>query len=155
MSGKAPLAVNSGTKVGNLNADRVDGLNSTSFALTSGQTNSVRSSGFALDLNDDGTADTIVALAACPSGSRLTGGGGDDYTASGTIFVNSPVDKSSWIVISTADVSTENPSDVVAYAVCYNPRGAVSGGNFRTPGPASLTDAQMKLIKERGAKKLH
>ncbi|MBC7595345.1 MAG: hypothetical protein H7288_15640 [Kineosporiaceae bacterium] len=147
--------MNSGTKVGNLNADRVDGLNSTSFALTSGQTNSVRSSGVALDLDDNGTADTIAAIAACPSGSRLTGGGGDDYTASGTIFMNSPLDKSSWVVVSDADVSAENPSDVVAYAVCYNPRGAVSGGNFRQAGPAPLTDAQMKLIKERGAKKLH
>lgn len=153
-AGTPSLKINSSTKVTNLNADRLDNLDSSAFALAGGQTNTVSAHGLALDLDQNGTADTIVAVAGCPTGSRLTGGGGDDYT-NGSLYVNSPLDKSSWAVFSTADVTTQNPADVTAYAVCYNPRGAVPGGNFRVAGSPAPTKSQMAIIRARGMKKLH
>jgi len=34
-----------------------------------------------------------------------------------------------WTAASLADQTVDQPSDLQAYAVCYNPRGAVAGAN--------------------------
>lgn len=152
-AGTPSLKVSNATKVPNLNADRLDGYDGTQFALAGGQTNTVLGDAFPLDLDDDGVDDVAASIATCPSGTRLTGGGGDDYTADGTLFVNSPLDKVSWVAISTTD-SVAAGDDVQAYAVCYNPRGGVPGGEFRVaqaqPDAAALAD-----LKERVAKKFN
>lgn len=152
-TGSAPLKVNHTTKVTNLNSDQLDGLDSTKFALTTGQTNTIQAVSTAIDTDNDGIEDTLMAFATCPSGTRLTGGGADDYTADGVLYVNAPVDKTAWAAVSTADVSTADPADVDAYAICYNPRGSVSGGAFRTTTSAQPTTSQLDAMKAKLAKK--
>jgi len=149
-SGTSPLKVNSTTKATNLNSDQLDGLDSTKFALATGQTNSVVAYGEAVDTDEDGLADTIFAIAECPAGTRLTGGGGEDYTADGLLYVNSSLDKTSWFAATTADVATADPTDLIVTAICYNPRGAVSGGFFRAEAPSAST---FELAKEKIAAK--
>lgn len=150
-AGTAPLTVSSSTKVGNLNADRLDGVDSTSFALAGGQTNTIVGGAQLIDYDNDGTADTVAAFATCPAGTRLTGGGADDYTTDGTSFINSPLDKTTWMVASTStDLSAANLDNVVAYAQCYNPRGGITGGQFRVAGPSTKT---LALAKQRIARK--
>lgn len=154
-AGTPSLAVSSTTKVTRLNADRLDNLDSTSFALTSGQTNTISSSGQLYDASTpaDGTPDFIAAFATCPSGTRLTGGGGEDDTSGGSFWLNEPISKDTWMVASTqATLTQANADHVWATAQCYNPRGAVSGAAFRTaqPSPATMTAARAKL-----ARKLH
>lgn len=150
-SGTAPLKVNRTTKVTNLNADQVDGLDSTKFARADiGQTNSVVAFGEAVDTDDDGFPDSIFAIAECPLGTRLTGGGGEDYTADGVMYVNSSLDKTSWFAATTADVATADPTDLVVTAICYNPRGSVSGGFFKTAAASAST---FELAKEKVAAK--
>jgi hypothetical protein len=64
-----PLAVNSSTKVANLNADKVDGLDASQLGGLSGVT----------QVEQDGVSDSIdfkVTRATCPVGTVATGGGG-------------------------------------------------------------------------------
>ena len=151
-AGTPSLKVNRTTKVANLNSDLLDGLDQSKFALAAGATNTIIADGEALDLDGDLVGDVIAAFATCPAGTRLTGGGGDDYTGDGLPFINSPLDKTTWMVASTADVTLDDPADVVAYVQCYNPRGAVSGA-YRT-APAKPSAAAMAIAKARLAKKL-
>lgn len=120
-SGRAPLAVNSRTKVKNLNADTVDGLSSGSLALTRGRTGII--AGTAAD------ADKDPSTARCPSGTIATGGGGiaadgDTLAYSGPNFSDTTgkLASNSWY----ADGATKG---ALAYVVCYNPRGAVKGAS--------------------------
>jgi|SRR5690348_3846385 len=154
--GTPSLKVSNSTKVPNLNADRLDGYDSSAFSLASGQTNTISRTGVGIDVTDDGIDDAVVAVATCPAGTRLTGGGGDDYTSDGVLFMNSPIDRSTWMVGSTtADVSSSNWSNLVAYAQCYNPRGGVAGGSYRVqPRTAAPSDDTMALVKQRLARKL-
>ena len=97
----------------------------------------------------------VVSAATCPTGTRLTGGGGDDFTSDGVLFSNAPLDKTSWFVGSTTTNMSATEDDVLAYAVCYNPRGGVPGGSFRV-SPTESAKAQshaMDLLKERRARK--
>lgn len=111
------------------NADKLDGLNSTAFATTAGRTGYVSGTGEWSDLNEDGIADdAIFAFATCPAGSQLTGGGQVDVTSTGYVALSAPLGGNTWGVAVFAD-TTDLASDVEAYAVCYNPRGAVSGGS--------------------------
>jgi hypothetical protein len=148
-AGTAPLRVNRNTKVSNLNADLLDGRDSTSFALTAGQTNTISRAGVLADVDEDGTPDGVIAVATCPAGTHLTGGGGDDVSDDGTLFINSPLDRTSWVVASTTSTLTDvNARSITAYAVCYNPRGGVAGGSFRTTTPAA-TLAHAKALAAR------
>lgn len=150
-AGTPPLKVNNGTKATNLNADKLDNLDSTSLALANGQTNTLSALGEVIDFDEDGVGDAIAAFAVCPAGTKMTGGGGDDYTQDGTMVINSPLDRNIWMVASTtATITVENAENIVAYAVCYNPRGAVAGGDFRVRPRAADVD----LAKERLARKL-
>lgn len=152
-AGTPSLKVSNATRVPNLNADRLDGLDSSALALAAGQTNTVEGFTIPIDANDDGTSDFLAGIATCPAGTKLTGGGGDDYTSDGSLFINSPLNKQTWMVASsTADLNAT--SDVVAYAVCYNPRGGISGGSFRsapaTPGAKALEIAKTRLASKLG-----
>jgi hypothetical protein len=145
-SGYAPLAVNSSVKVPYLNADRIDGLDSTSFlrstaraadssklaglastsyALAGGRTGIITTDASWEDTDGDGVDDSLIAMAACPAGTQLTGGGVDNFS-SGPTLVDSP-DAGAWFAGVLADQAGDLPTDVTAYAVCYNPRGAVPG----------------------------
>jgi hypothetical protein len=113
-SGQSSLAVNSKVKVGNLNADLLDGVDSTSFALTGGKTG--------LIFGDNGG--TGEAAATCPAGTRLTGGGAAALGADNVVFISAPEPTvgQGWV----ADATPSN-EDLVAVAICYNPRGSVPG----------------------------
>lgn len=154
-AGTPALKVSNATKVPNLNADRLDGLDSGALALASGQTNTVQGMTFSIDVDEDGAGDVIVSVAVCPTGTRLTGGGGDDFTSDGNLFSNSPLDKTTWFVGSTTTNLAATEEDVLAYAVCYNPRGSVPGGSFRvSAAEAAKTQAHaIDLLKERLAPK--
>jgi hypothetical protein len=124
-SGTPSLVVNSRSKVTNLNADSLDGLDATALALAAGRTGVVK--GLASDLGSG----AFVASASCPSGTLLTGGGVWDNTSSGITYLNAPDEDrptTTWMAavsVDTSVVPADAPEDVKAYAVCYNPRGAV------------------------------
>lgn len=149
-AGTPPLKVNRTAKVPKLNADLVDGKHATAFALAAGRTNSTGEPGFAVDADEDGLDDFVIAVAICPTGTILTGGGGDDMTPDGTLFLNSPWDKRTWVVASTT-AELQSAEAVWAYAVCYNPRGAASGDFRAAP---KMSDATEAAIKEKLAQKL-
>ena len=113
-----PLRVSSHAKVAHLNADSLDGRDSSEFALAGGHTGVI----VGTTSDDDGLATT----AECPAGAVATGGGGyasgprdylkysgPDHDDSGAIVPNS------WLVVADGDAT--------AWVVCYNPRGAVVG----------------------------
>jgi len=130
-AGTASLAVSSSTKVTNLNSDKIDGLDSTALALTAGSTGFVVADGVFVDLDNppDGVPDALFADATCPTGTRLTGGGVDNLTSDGFTPLNGPSGGNVWTAASLADPTVDQPTDLQAYAVCYNPRGAVAGAN--------------------------
>ena len=114
----APLRVNSHVKVPQLNADLLDGRDSSSFALASGRTGVIVG-----NIADD---DDLPNTAQCPAGTLATGGGGyatgprdylnysgPDHDDAGAIVPNS------WLVVADGEAT--------AWVVCYNPRGAVTG----------------------------
>jgi hypothetical protein len=150
-SGTPSLKVNRTTKVPNLNADLLDGISSSSLALTSGRTGSVTAPGTWVDMDGDGTSDVIMAVADCPAGSMLTGGGNSDFTSTGVIVDNSPLDAGSWVAVALAD-PTDVASDLEAHAVCYNPRGRVAGAvAARTTAKATDT-ARSQYLSELGTR---
>ena len=121
----------------NLNADRVDSLDSTRLARVV-QVGTVTSPGFVFDPGTPGddSDDVLVAVAECPAGSQVMGGGGDDFTADGVLASTSPDTGAglpdAWLVISTADPATADTEDVVAYARCWNPTASVGDSTQRT-----------------------
>jgi hypothetical protein len=129
-SGKPALAVSNKVRVPNLNADAVDGLSSESFArATAGTgTRQATSEELSLDPASNGAIDTLLAVATCPAGTRLTGGGLEDYTQSGVVVVSAPdPDATSWEAMAWVDPAVqEDPTALVAWAMCLNPKGAVS-----------------------------
>lgn len=147
-SGTAPLKVNRTTKVTNLNADLLDGRDSTYFARSAGDVGTYEGDGYYVDYNDDGTPDWVEAQAYCPTGYRLTGGGGEDRTSGGSLWSSIPWD-GGWLVASTWNPAAlpaddaDTPRDatfadyedasilVLATAQCYNPKGAATAA-FRS-----------------------
>jgi hypothetical protein len=148
-SSYAPFAVNSPKRVTNLNADKLDGLSEVDFARNAGShTGNINgTSDWAPDAigNPDPASSVIVSIADCPLGTKLTGGGSFDDTDTGIMFASFP-DFNSWIVIVAVDPTETGdavPPKVDSLAVCYNPRGSVTGGvsNARTAGTISLSPA--------------
>ena len=120
-----PLKVNSSKKVAGLNADQVDGLSETDFARTSGRTGIIVARGGDDDVSGHAYA---VAVATCPSGTILTGGGGfASYDGDHIWYTGPGLRPNSWEVDSNGDGVADTGKELVAYAVCYNPRGAVPG----------------------------
>lgn len=127
-SGTAPLKVNSKKAVANLNADLLDGRSASAFASVNGQTGTIEATGQGVDKDGNGFPEVIVANAACPAGTVRTGGGGADLTKTGLMFVSIADQGSSWTVaVATDNATAEDPTQVTASAVCYNPVGAVAG----------------------------
>lgn len=140
-SGTPALSVSNQVKVPRLNSDLVDGRDSTAFALTAGRTAFLEFASQGIDTNANGVNDLFVASAVCPAGTKRTGGGASEFTASGLTFVNTADTGNSWVVaVLTDDVTVEDPLDVVASVVCYNPRGGVSGGTARTTQESDVMD---------------
>lgn len=134
-SGTPALKVNSGTKVANLNGDKLDGLDSTAFARAGMKTTVVYEKAFAEDLvwenpelpgEPDGIVDTFATEIGCDQGMILTGGGVNDATYTGRITKNGPTtDGTQWqVIVQTDNKTDETSSTVEAYAVCLNPKGA-------------------------------
>ena len=155
--GYPPLTVNSTTTVPYLSADRLDGLSSGSFALAAGQTGSVVGESEWADTDDDGAPNVddglIISWATCPTGSKLTGGGYDNISSGYTVAEIPDVD--TWVVISESTIGAgDEPTDVVAFAVCYNPRGAVPGAMAASAKSSSeLSRATQARIAKVAAKR--
>jgi len=136
-AGYAPL-YSASTKVAqNLNADLLDGHSSTYFAYGSGQTGQI----LAFD-GDDGTSDGF-ASAACPSGSKMTGGGGVTFVVGDSIWGNAPTAANEWSV-GDNDGGVSGGDQLFAVAICYNPQGAV---------PGALSAAQVRALTQKGFKR--
>jgi hypothetical protein len=122
--GQPPLKVNSKTRVANLNADKVDGIEGISLALAAGKVAYVHAIGAAvIDWDGDTVQDSVVTWATCPAGSKLTGGG-YDVDPGNEVLSSSPYSDNSWYVVTNGTTSTV----LDVYAMCYNPRGSVPGG---------------------------
>ena len=151
-SGTAPLRVSNGVKVTNLNADRLDGLDSSSFALAAGNVKAYDFTGTPEDLDSNGVTDAIVASAACPSGTRRTGGGISDFTTSGYIITSGPDTNNSWTaVIGISESTTEDPTNVVGSIICYSPRTTPSAGYRVAGGVATHAPSAALLAKAANA----
>ncbi len=152
-----PLKVNSTKKVKNLNADKVDGKSSSDFALKAGSTGYMSYESQWIDLDTDGTDDALLSIAFCPKGSKLTGGGSENYTGYPT-FASAPVGTNAWAVLSLADPGTDT-LDLLAYAVCYNPTGKVKGATSTLasataesrPATGTLSKADMQRFARAAA----
>ena len=145
--GTAPLKVNSGVKVGNLNADRVDGVDSTAFALAGGQFATISSSSNVLvDWDNDSVNDASGAFASCPKGSFLVSGGVvQEGTTPGLVLGSAPIGSNGW-----GSITAGTASDPVVYIICHNPRGAVTGGKAVTAKvSASKTLAALNTLTHR------
>lgn len=136
----APLAVNSAVKVANLNADRLDGLDSTAFLGVNGkaadadkldgqdssqfvQTNTnsfVRNSTYRTESAvGPGTAlgdGTHVAAASCFSGDRMLSGGPANIASTSTLLESFPSGTNSWSARIHKNGSTDNFNVVVLCA---------------------------------------
>lgn len=160
-TGYPPFLVNSSKPVTNLNADWLDGLSSANFVQRTGAyqatTGNIYGDSAWAPLDPtadppgppDETTNLIISVATCPTGTKLTGGGVDNFTSTGFTLVDSP-DANSWVVyVSVEDVpvhqSDDTPANVTAYAVCYNPRGPVGDQpNARAAKPAITLSPAMK-----------
>ena len=118
-TGKAPMKVNSQTKVANLNSDKVDGLDATQLGGLSG----VEQVGVAGVENSD---DIKVTFATCPEGKVAIGGGA---RMNGFIDVaalhESRQEFSSartWVVSAHEHGPTEKEWQLDAFAICASAR---------------------------------
>jgi hypothetical protein len=137
-SGQPPIATNSNKKVGNLNADLLDGLSAEKFAQTKGRTGIIVG-----DVGDsDGFEETARTI--------MTGGGGFAYgDAEHLVYSGPDIDSDTLLVIPNSwlafgDVST------VAFATCYNPAGSVPGA-FTGFAAASASAARSSGASPTGA----
>jgi hypothetical protein len=156
--GYPPLTVNSTTTVPYLSADRLDGLSGGSFALAGGQTGTILGETEWAPLVEGGDPDPasglLVSWADCPTGSKLTGGGNENFVLNSYTHVDAPLGQT-WYALSDASVDDgDTPDDLLAYAVCYNPRGAVvdpGAGAARSSSemPAALKDRVAKVAAKR------
>lgn len=145
-AGTPPLAVNSTTRVRRLNADLLDGRDQAGYALTAGNTGAFDFASEAVDSDNNGQVDLLLASAACPPGTRRTGGGGFDGSASGYVLYNGPGAGHSWaFVVAVDEAAVEDPANVEGSIVCYNPRGAVGGGAYRSVDGSMGTGGARKV----------
>lgn len=144
--GTPPLKVNRSIKVPNLNADLLDGMDQSEFALASGSVRAYDVPGTAYDLNNNQKPDMLIAAASCPKGTQRTGGGITDKTASGIFVASAPDPKvaNSWAAAVVIDeATTEVPSDLTVTIVCYSPRGNPIAG-YRTGDVAVAPSADLR-----------
>ncbi len=118
--GVAPMKVNSSTRVDNLNADQLDGQDSSQFVPTN--TNSfVRNSPYRDESilgpgseRDDGTARIDVS---CSFGDRLLSGGPANVNAGSDLVESFPASTTTWAVVIQKNGLADNFS---AVALCAN-----------------------------------
>jgi hypothetical protein len=158
--GRPALTVNTQARVPRLNSDLVDGLSASQLARTGGRTGSVDYSGQLIDVTGDGIGDTVVAVADCPAGTQLTGGGFEDYTSTGVLVFSSPSTSTGegWIVaVAVAQGSGDTGADVTANAVCYNPLGGVPGAYGRAKqtknAPSYVSPALARKVRAVAARR--
>lgn len=130
-SGTAPLKVNRTVKVANLNSDLLDGLDSSSFARSAMKSGSFDAYAVGEDFDGDGIDDEYWAQATCPAGTVLTGGGFNDFTATGYVYFNGPAGANSWAVGAIVDGSVDTPDSLLVSVTCLNPKGAAPAGSYR------------------------
>jgi hypothetical protein len=152
-SGTAPLAVNRTNKVVNLNADFLDGRSDASYALAGGKTGVILAHGEWIDVDETTPGnDALLAVADCPVGTQLTGGGVDNLTGYPTAF-NGPDGAGTWYASSFADPGIDVAEDLTAYAVCYNPRGSVPGAltpaDARSASGSTAVDRLARMLARR------
>ena len=119
-SGRAPLYTLSTKLNARFNADLLDSHDASYFAYGSGQTGTI----LAVD-SDDGTNDGY-ASATCPSGTKLTGGGGVTFVSGDSLYGSAPTGPDTWSAANN-DGGASGPDGIFAVAQCYNPHGAVPG----------------------------
>lgn len=150
-SGQPPLAVSAGSaKAPNLNADKLDGLDSTAFVKVgsgTGGTGRFFADARFVDIDNDGVLDDILqADAQCPAGSTVTGGGFAVFTDNG-ISISRGNSSNGWTAIAIALRSNgENETDLTGWVQCFNPTGPVSGAALRRSGPAELSDQERQAL---------
>jgi hypothetical protein len=134
LKAKGPaLKVNNGSKIADLNADKLDGLSSAAFARTTGKTGAFDFTGDTYDLDNNGIPDAVIAYATCPAGTQMTGGGMVDQTSTGIVVLSAPDLQESWAVgVLITEGSGDTGSDVIASVVCYSPTGAHLSGSYRS-----------------------
>jgi hypothetical protein len=152
-AGQPSLRVNRNTKVPSLNSDLLDGVDSGSFARVTA-VGSTFGSGF-VDDNEtsDPADDAVIALAVCPTGSQVVGGGGSDFTDDGTLYYSAPDAGDAWLVVSsTAGLDSTNAANVEAYARCWNPRHDVASKLRTTQAQHDVSPAGRRAIEKAAAK---
>jgi len=133
-AGYPPIATSSKVKSPNLNADLIDGLDSTQLARVGGST------GFIVADDEDLDGE---ATATCPAGTRLTGGGGIAGGADNVLWASAPAAVRTW-----GAAAVPAGEDLAAYAICYSPTGAVPGAT-----PLSVVSAlQQKALHARSVR---
>jgi hypothetical protein len=152
-AGQPSLRVNRTAKVPSLNSDLLDGVDSGSFARVT-TVGSTFGSGF---VDDGGTSDpaddAVIAVAVCPAGSQVVGGGGSDFTDDGVLFYSAPDAGDAWLVVSsTAGLNATNAANVEAYARCWNPRTDVGSSMRMTQAQHTLSPAGRRAIERAAAK---
>ena len=135
-----------------VNADKLDGYDNSAFALAAGgHTGYITANGEFADVDSDGVADVLIATATCPVGTKLTGGGVDNWTGH-TTLVDSAGPDGTWWAAAIADEYSNVNDDVVAYAVCYNPRGVVPGATTIAPSTSTKTQlTPQDLLRDKVA----
>lgn len=166
-SGKAPLSVNTSTKVARLNADLLDGLDSSKFLKSSASSSFARTTGktgeyvntyapITVDIDGDGTDDSTAIFATCPAGSVPTGGGAWNPTGAAILdaelvpsneLINDKAGaiNSYFVVAAGTTLATQDSgADLGAYVYCYDPKGALPAQNLSGEKAAlSVAPAQL------------
>jgi hypothetical protein len=118
-AGKAPMKINSGTQVANLNADKVDGLDASQLGGLSG----VEQVGVAGVQN---SFDVKATIATCPEGKVAIGGGArmNGFINVAAIHESHQVfgDPRRWVVSAHEHGPTDKVWQLDAYAICASAR---------------------------------
>ena len=138
-AGQPSLRVNRNTKVPSLNSDLLAGYTGTGFVDDGG--------------TSDPADDAVIAVAVCPAGSQVVGGGGSDLTDDGVLFYSAPDAGNAWLVISsTAGLNATNAANVAAYARCWSPRADVGSNMRMTQARHTVSPAGRRAIERAAAK---
>jgi hypothetical protein len=118
-AGKAPMKVNRTTKVANLNADKLDGLDASQLGGLSGVT----------QVEQQGVLDSVdskTTSATCPDGTVAIGGGGrtQGFTTAAAIDESRRDfgDPRTWVVGAHEPVPTSEVWSLGAFAICATAR---------------------------------
>lgn len=143
-AGQVPIAVSAQSgKATNFNSDKLDGLDSSAFALSSGGFGTISGETEYIDIDDDGDLDPVlVAYAECPDGSNVAGGGFAVFTDVGILL--SEAVGNGWMAM-TITGADEDENDLTVQTQCYSPHGAItSSSEALTTGKKFQLDTSTK-----------